>query len=109
MSILAASKMGLPLSCVSSLPNSSARASSCSAARVRIRPRWRGFMAAQGPDSNALRAEATARSRSALPASATSAIVSPVAGFTVANRRPEAAAENAPSMKRSVFRELTSP
>jgi hypothetical protein len=48
-------------------------------------------MAAQGPASNAWRAAATARSRSSWPASATSAIVSPVAGLMVAKRLPEAA------------------
>jgi hypothetical protein len=63
-----------------------------------MRPRWRGFIAAQGPDSKALRAAATARSRSSRPASATSAIVSPVAGFEVAKRFPEAAGENSPPM-----------
>jgi hypothetical protein len=55
-------------------------------------------MAAHGPDSKAARAAATARSRSSEPASATSAIVSPVAGLTVAKRRPLAAGTNAPLM-----------
>src|SRR4029453_4652320 len=104
MSILAASKMGLPLSSVSSFPNSSAREDRRSAARVRIFPRWRGFIDAQGPDSNALRAAATAPSRSEVPASATSAIVSPVAGLTVAKRLPLAEGTKFPPMKRSVFR-----
>jgi hypothetical protein len=73
-----------------------------------MRPRWRGFIAAQGPPSIAFRAAATARSRSSVPASATSAIVSPVAGLTVAKRLPEADGANVPSMKRSVFR-VTAP
>jgi hypothetical protein len=103
MSILAASKIGLPLSSVSTRPNASARESRSSAARVRIRPRCRGFIAAHGPDSKALRAAATARSRSAGEASATSAIVSPVAGLTVAKRFPDDDAAKAPSTKRSVF------
>src|SRR5215831_14535556 len=104
MSIFADSKMGLPLSIVSTRPNSSARCISRSAARMRIRPRWRGFMAAQGPDAKALLAAATARSRSSRAASATSAMVSPVAGFVVANRFPDADGTNSPSMKRSVRR-----
>src|SRR5262249_11111556 len=103
MSILEDSKMGLPLSIVSRRPNSSALARSNSAARVRIRPRCRGFIAAQGPDSNAFRAPATALSRSSFPASATSAIVSPVAGLTVAKRLPVVEATSWPSMKRSVW------
>src|SRR4029077_12863780 len=81
-----------------------ARASRISAALTRILPRWRGFISAQGPDSKDARAAATARSRSSLPASATSASVSPVAGLAVAKRLPEADGTNSPLMKRSVRR-----
>src|SRR5687767_4556821 len=103
MSIFADSKMGFPLSSVSTRPNSSARASSMSAARIRMRPRSRGFIEAHAPDSKAPRAAFTARSRSSRPASAISASGSPVAGFVVENRLPEAAGTNSPPMKRSVL------
>src|SRR5437764_11439358 len=62
------------------------------------RPRSAALIFGQGPDSNALRAAATALSMSALSPSATSQIFSPVAGLTVANVLPEALGTHLPPM-----------
>ena len=70
------------------VPNSSARESSSSAARIRIRPRWRGFIAAHGPGLEGRARGGDGAVEVLRPASATSASVSPVAGLTVAKRLP---------------------
>ena len=57
----------------------------------RARVRW-GASCAHGPSSNASRAARTARSTSSPPACGTCAISRPVAGSSVANVRPSAAA-----------------
>src|SRR6185295_19472093 len=63
-----------------------------------MRPRSRALTFDHLP-SNALRAAVTARSMSSLSASATSASVSPVAGFGVVNVLPDAASTHCPSIR----------
>ena len=75
------SKMGLPLSRVSSVPNSSLYLSTRSPIFQRIFARSAALISAQGPEVNAARAAATAASASGSPASASIVSVSPVAGF----------------------------
>src|SRR5262245_2526536 len=61
-------------------------------------PRSAALIFGHGPDSNALRAAFTARSISALSPSATSQIVSPVAGLRVGKHLPETESTHLPPM-----------
>ena len=98
------SVIGLPASMVSMIPSSRPLASISSAQRTRIRLRSPGLRRDQRPSSAARRAAATARSTSAGPPCATSAIGRPVAGFSVTNRPPPCASRKPPSMNSCVLR-----
>src|SRR5256885_16594071 len=69
-----------------------------SASLLSSRPRSEAFIFDQGPSSKARRAALTARSTSALSPSATWQMVSPVAGFTVANVLLETLSSHLPPM-----------
>src|SRR5215469_14701656 len=90
------SRIGLPLSRLSSTANSRARSCSTRAIRYRYLARSRPGIGPQ-VDSYARRAAATAASTSAAPASATRASGSSVAGLIVAKVVPSAAGRNSPS------------
>ncbi len=95
MSTSLVSLIGLPLSIDSSTANSRARSCRIRAIRYRYLARSEPGI---GPQtcSYAARAALTARSTSALPASATLLRVSSVAGFTVSNVSPPCAGPNSP-------------
>src|SRR6185436_13355948 len=92
------SKIGLPLSRVSSRAISSACARIKSPSFQRMRWRSAGRIFGQGPLSNAARAARTARSTSSGPALATVQIGSSVAGLYVVKVSPEAASTVSPLM-----------
>ena len=92
------SRIGLPLSRVSSWASSSMFASIRSASLFSSRPRSRASILRQGPESNALRAALTARSMSAASPSATWAMTSSVAGLMVANVLPPWPSTHLPSI-----------
>ena len=96
------SRMGLPMSSVSSRASSPACLSMSSASFKRRRLRWAGAMRDHLPDSKARRAAATARSTSSLSQAAILAMTSPVAGLTQSKVCPEAASTYLPSMKACV-------
>src|SRR5512145_323693 len=85
--------MGLPVSSVSRRAISLTRARRRSPILQRMRPRSEADIFAHGP-AKAARAAWTARSMSVASPSAISAIVSPVAGFTVGWRLPDAASRH---------------
>ena len=88
----------LPQLSDSSAASSSAFFSTRSASLNSSRPRSAASIFLHGPASRALRAALTARSTSALSASATWQIVSPVAGLMAAKVLSEAPSTNLPPM-----------
>src|SRR6266550_6096883 len=97
------SRIGLPLSCVSSSASSLACCSINCESLYSMRPRSRALILDHLP-SRARRAAATALSISALSASATSASVSPVDGFGVEKVLPDSASTHCPSINNWYFR-----
>ena len=87
---------GLPAS-IASVSARSSRFSSSSATRRRISRRSEGCMRLQTPESNAARAEATARSTSCASHAAMSASFRPVAGSMLSKVAPETAGTKPPS------------
>jgi hypothetical protein len=85
-----ASRIGLPMSTVSSSASSSAWSDMSAARRCSAFFRFLGASRDQTPDSNAARAPATARSTSAASHAATLATSSPPIGLTQSNVSPEA-------------------
>ena len=96
----------LPQLSDSSAASSSAFSSTRSASLNSSRPRSAASIVLQGPDSRALRAALTALSTSALSASATLAITSPVAGLSVSNSPPSTGSTHLLSMNSLVSRTL---
>jgi hypothetical protein len=92
------STIGLPLFLVSISASSSARVRTISASLNRMRPRSWAVVVFHGPSSNAARAAATARSTSALPASGTRAMTSPVDGSMTSRLAGEEGVTNSPLM-----------
>ena len=86
-----ASRIGLPMSIVSSSASSSACSAISPASRWSACLRFLGASRDQAPDSNAARAPATARSMSAESPAATVATTSPPIGLTQSNVSPETA------------------
>ena len=97
-STFVASRIGLPMSMVSSSASSSACSDISPASFWSTRLRFFGASRDQAPDSNAARAPATARSTSAVSPAATCATTSPAIGLTQSNVSPETASTYAPSM-----------
>ena len=93
------SRIGFPMSSVSSRASSSRCSRISSAKRTSTRLRFFGAMRDHTPDSNAARAPRTARSTSSASQAATDAIVRPVAGLTQSNVSPDIASTYAPSTK----------
>ncbi len=94
----------LPCSSVSSWASSSPFCSTRSAKRSRIRSRSAGVRPAQLRETNARQADITARSTSAVLASAVVAIALPVAGSQTVRRFSLCAACCAPSINRPCWR-----
>jgi hypothetical protein len=96
-STFVASRIGLPMSIVSSRASSSAWSDISPASFWSTRFRFFGARRDQTPDSNAARAPVTARSTSAESHAATRATTSPVIGLTQSNVSPETASTYPPS------------
>src|SRR5262249_40168981 len=99
MSMRELSRIGLPMSRVSSRASSSLWESIRSAKRIRTFLRSEGAILAQVPFSKAARAAATARSTSSLSPAATWLMTLPVAGLRFSKVLPEAAGTYLPLMK----------
>ena len=93
------SRIGLPLSRLSSTASSWRFSSISLASFRRIALRSAGASSRQRPSSKASLALPTAKSTSAASQAATSVSTLPVAGFTVGKVFPEAAGRQPPSMK----------
>src|SRR5262249_9825090 len=99
MSMRELSRIGLPMSRVSSRASSSLWESIRSAKRIRTFLRSEGAILAHVPFSKAARAAATARSTSSLSPAATWLMTLPVAGLTLSKVLPEADGTYLPLMK----------
>src|SRR5262245_7003671 len=100
ISIFPESNSVLPVSIVSRSESDEMRSRTSSPIFQRILPRSAPDMRAQGPDSSAVRAAATAASMSSAPASATEVMTDSSAGLTVVNVRPDRASVQSPPIRR---------